>query len=376
MSRRVSQAAVCAVTSTEIIMNPSPAALQTTPAGPVELPYADALQMAIALHRDMRLDGAEKLYRRLLDIQPDDANAQHFLGMLLYRRGRREDRAEAFELFCSSIAIDPGVAAWHNNLGNALLDGGQVGAAAAAYARCSELDPDNVEVLNNLGCLLRGLGRTGEAETALRRALDARPDSPTRTPTTPRCWRFPAACPRPLRIASGRSSCSRSTRARKLLGVVYAQSGRLDEAARMFREWLAEEPGNVQARHHLAAVTGQGLPERAPGGHVVDVFDKFAGKLRRPAGGARIPGAASGRRGPRRAARRRSALARRARRRLRHGSLRAVAGTVRQAAGGSRPVDRHARQGPPARSRTAATATGAATCCARSPPPASTPSTL
>ena len=250
------------------------------PGAPVELSYADALQMAIGLHRDLRLDGAETLYRRLLQLQPDDPNAQHYLGMLLYRRGRPGDRAEALERLCGSIRIDPGVAAWHNNLGNALLDGGQVDAAAAAYARCGELDPGNVEVLNNLGCLLRGLGRTEEAEAALRRALDARPDFADAHSNYATLLALAGRLPEAFaHYARALELQPLDPRARKLLGVVYAQSGRLDEAARMFREWVAEEPGNVQARHHLAAVTGQGVPERAPDDYVVDVFDKFAGSF-------------------------------------------------------------------------------------------------
>lgn len=73
-----------------------------------ELSFADALRVAVALHRDGRWDGAETLYRRLLQLQPDDANAQHFLGMLLHRRGKRD---EALALLERSIAIDPTVAA-------------------------------------------------------------------------------------------------------------------------------------------------------------------------------------------------------------------------------------------------------------------------
>ena len=236
--------------------------------------------MAVSLHRDSRWDGAETLYRRLLQLQPEDPNAQHFLGMLLYRRGRPADRAEAFELLCSSIAIDPGVAAWHNNLGNALLDDGQVDAAAVAYARCAELDPGNVEVLNNLGCLLRGLGRTTEAEAALRRALDARPDFADAHSNDATLLALAGRLPEAFaHYARALELQPLDPRARKLLGVVYAQSGRLAEAADMFREWVAEEPDNVQARHRLAAVTGQDVPERAPDDYVVDVFDKFAGSF-------------------------------------------------------------------------------------------------
>lgn len=243
----------------------------------VELTYDDALRLAVSLHRQGRIEGAETLYRRLLQLEPDDPNAQHYLGMLLGQRGRHQDRAEAIERLRSSIDIDSSVAAWHNNLGNALLDGGDVDAAASAYARCSELDPGNVEVLNNLGCLLRGLGRMAEAEEVLRRALDARPDFADAHSNYALLLAATQRLPEALtHFVHSLELGPRNPRTRRLLGLFYTQNGRLGEAAEIFREWVADEPDNVQARHHLAAVTGQDVPERASDGYVIDVFDRFA----------------------------------------------------------------------------------------------------
>jgi len=151
---------------------PTPA----TSATEVELSFDEALRMAMSLHREMRLDGAEALYRRLLQLVPDDANTRHFLGMLLYQRGRPAERDEAIRLMTESVQADPMVAAWHNNLGNALLEGHEHEAAALAYQRCIDLDPRNVEALNNQGCLLRGLGRPAEAEASFLAALAIFPD--------------------------------------------------------------------------------------------------------------------------------------------------------------------------------------------------------
>ncbi len=243
----------------------------------VELSYGEALTMAMGLHRDMRLDGAEALYRRLMQVQPDDPNVQHFLGMLLYQRQRLADRDEAIRLMTASVVADPSVAAWHNNLGNALLEGGAHEEAAAAYQRCSALEPDNVEALSNLGCLLRALGRHAESAQCFEQALTLQPDfAPahanyaTLLATTGHLPQAQQHYARALELQPLNPT------ARKLLGVVYAQSGRLAQAAEVFREWVAMEPDNVQARHHLAAVTGEAVPERACDAYVVDVFDRFA----------------------------------------------------------------------------------------------------
>ena len=259
------------------VMITSTADSPPAPPDAVELTYEDALRLAVRMHRDGRVDGAEVLYRRLLELEPDDPNALHYLGMLLGQRGRRQDRAEALQRLRDSIRIDPSVAAWHNNLGNVLLDGSEVDAAASAYARCSELDPGNVEVLNNLGCLLRGLGRTAEAEAVLRRALDARPDFADAHSNYALLLAATRRLPEALtHFVHSLELRPRNARTRRLLGLVYTQNGRLDEAAEVFREWAADEPDSVQARHHLAAVTGQDVPERASDDYVVDVFDSFA----------------------------------------------------------------------------------------------------
>lgn len=242
-----------------------------------EVTYDEALKMAIGLHREGRWDAAEKLYRRLLSFQPGDANAMHFLGMLLHQRGQRD---EALPLLQRSVQIDPTVAAWHNNLGNALLDAGRGQEAAEAYERSFDLDPDNLDVLNNLGCMLMRLKRFDEAEVSLRTALERDPDHAdahfNMASLLSRVGRLPQA---QQHFARSLELKPQDTRTRRLLGIVYAQAGRLEEAATVFREWLAAEPESVQARHHLAAVTGHAVPERAPDDYVVDVFDNFAGSF-------------------------------------------------------------------------------------------------
>lgn len=246
-------------------------------AAEVELSFDDALRMAMSLHRDMRLDGAEALYRRLLQLVSDNPNVKHFLGMLLYQRGRSAERDEAIRLMTESVQADPTVAAWHNNLGNALLEGHEHEAAALAYGRCIELDAGNVEARSNLGCLLRGLGRVEEAEATFKQALALDPDA----------WNVHANYATLLanarRIPEAQAHYLRSLElqpvnpvASKLLGVMYAQTGQLDKAATIFRDWLAKEPESAQARHHLAAVSGEDVPDRASDGYVAEVFDHFS----------------------------------------------------------------------------------------------------
>lgn len=253
----------------------SPARRFSPPPPPrARVDWRQAVAGVIAMHRAGRLDEAEPLYRQLLQALPDDANLQHFYGVLLYQRARLD---EALERVRRSIALDPTVASWHNNLGNMLLDRQQADEAAQAYQRCLALDADNLEVRNNLACLLRLGGRLDEAEALLREAIARAPDYCDAHSNLAMVLatqdRMDEALDAGARAIELRPDNPRS---RKLLGVLYAQRGRREMAAQVFRAWLAQSPDDPEARHHLAAVTGEDVPARAADAYVVEVFDKFA----------------------------------------------------------------------------------------------------
>lgn len=239
-----------------------------------ELTYDDALRLAMSLHQDRRVLAAEKLYRKLIEVRPDDPNPLHFLGVLLHQDGKSE---EALALIDRSLEMDPGVASWHNNRGNVLLLLQRADEARIAYERCRELEPGNPAVSNNLACLLRALGEVDAAEALWRELLSREPqfaDGHTNLAnllaTTGRIQEGMKhfAVSLELRPDDGRAN--------RMVGLIYANAGQLDKAAEAFRRWVAAEPDNPQPRHHLAAVTGQGAPERAPDAYVSSLFDAFS----------------------------------------------------------------------------------------------------
>lgn len=64
--------------------------------------------------------------------------------------------------------------------------------------------------------------------------------------------------------------------ARRLLALAHCVIGDVDEAVRIFDEWLAEEPGDPIALHMRAACKGRDVPARASNGFVERTFDCFA----------------------------------------------------------------------------------------------------
>jgi predicted TPR repeat methyltransferase len=61
-----------------------------------------------------------------------------------------------------------------------------------------------------------------------------------------------------------------------MLGLAYYTMGCVDEAAKVYRDWMAEEPDNPLPRHYLEACTGEAVPDRADDAYVEATFDAFA----------------------------------------------------------------------------------------------------
>lgn len=243
-------------------------------AAEVEMSAPELLAFAMRLHKEHRLDAAEKCYRGLLEVDADNATAKHYLGVLLRQRGKG---AEGLALIQQSIAQDADVASWHNNLGNVFLEEGRFEEAVVAYALCSALDADNLEVLNNLGVLLRRLNRKEEAEVSLKKAIlrdptfgDAHANLATLYTTMERMTEAFS------HFADALALKPADANTRRLLVIALGKAGRLEEGRKHCLEWLALEPDDPKAQHFLAAYGGTDVPERASDQFVVDEFDGFA----------------------------------------------------------------------------------------------------
>ncbi|MBM3568950.1 MAG: tetratricopeptide repeat protein [Alphaproteobacteria bacterium] len=123
---------------------------------------------ALAHHRAGRLHQAEPIYRARLKQAPDDADAAHFLGVLLAQTGRA---AEAERHLARASGRDPSNAELWFNYGAVLNLLGRRQGAVTAFRRVLDLAPNHVGAANNLGGCLAALGRHDEAVPAFERAI-------------------------------------------------------------------------------------------------------------------------------------------------------------------------------------------------------------
>jgi tetratricopeptide (TPR) repeat protein len=138
------------------------------------LSFAQAHQVAVTFHQQGLLRQAEQMYRTLLRAVPRHADTLHRLGALSNQLGRS---GEAIDLIGRAIAIEPGSAPAHNDLGIALAAAKRPQEALAAYQKAVALEPGNVEAHNNLGTMLLGLGHADQAIAHFERALALRPNA-------------------------------------------------------------------------------------------------------------------------------------------------------------------------------------------------------
>lgn len=244
------------------------------PAAPQHMPARQALLTAMQLHQNGYWDAAQELYERLIKLDPRNANALHYLGVLLHAREKSEEGIKRIE---QSIALDPKVPDWHSNLGNVLLNLGRLEEAADAYARAVALAPNNAAVLNNLGALRRAQDRFEEAESAYFKALELDPTRGDAHNNLANLYNQMGQIELSLKhFCEALILNPKLHSARKMLGLAYYTLRRFDEAAKVYRDWVAEEPDNPVPRHYLAACTGEAVPDRATDGYVEKTFDDFA----------------------------------------------------------------------------------------------------
>jgi Flp pilus assembly protein TadD len=129
--------------------------------------------LATQHHQAGRLPQAEQLYRQVLALRPDHADAMYLLGVVAHQMGHGD---LAVDLIHRAIALRPNSPQAHTNLGNVLVDRGQLDQAIAAFRQAIALKPDMPEAHGNLGVALRKTGRLDEAIAAFRQAIALRPN--------------------------------------------------------------------------------------------------------------------------------------------------------------------------------------------------------
>jgi predicted TPR repeat methyltransferase len=246
-------------------------------AAPPTPPLRHALECAVDLLRTEQLDAADAALDEILRAVPEQPDALHFQGILRHAQGRSD---EGIALIRRALARMPAEAGAWNNLGNVLVESQRLDEAVEAYrmgVTVADGRPASAEPLNNLGTLQRLRLDWPAAERSCRAALKARPDF------VDAWYNLSLALLGQGRVAEGLQANSqavtlapRHLQPRDQVIRALLLQGEREQAAALYREWLAEEPHNPVVQHQLAACLGNTAPARASDAYVEQVFDSFA----------------------------------------------------------------------------------------------------
>jgi tetratricopeptide (TPR) repeat protein len=144
--------------------------VQTRPFHP-----GQALQEALALHRQGRLRDAEKIYARIVKASPVNFDALHLLGLV---KAESRQFGEAYRLISAALKINPGVADIWSNFANVLHALKREPEALDAIDKALALRPNDSGLLQQRGHALLSLARPQEALAAFDASLAGAPQNP------------------------------------------------------------------------------------------------------------------------------------------------------------------------------------------------------
>lgn len=193
---------------------------------------AEALRVALEHHQAGRLEAAEQIYRQVLEVQPDQPDAVHLVGVIAHQVGNQQ---EALARIARAVQLRPNDAAFHNSLAAAQLAADQPNEAIESCRRALTIEPEFAEAANNLGLALSAVGRHGQALAVLETAVATNP----------------------------RNADLRST-----LAMVLRRLGRLDQAEWEARAALQIDPHSAEACN----VLGMAAQDRQDASRAADYF--------------------------------------------------------------------------------------------------------
>ena len=198
------------------------------------------LNSAQAAHREGQFDQAESLYKKVLEQNPNDPDALHFLGLLYFQRAQRAEGIAWVRRSLEQFPDNPH--AW-NNLANMLVAADAEDEAIKAYVRATEIEPELVTAWYNLGICYRRTKQIEKSVEAFCKAVELQPAD---------------------------------TIVYERFGMLLYGLGRFKQAADVYRQWLKIDAGNPVPRHMLAAMTGEDVPARADDAYLKQLFDRFS----------------------------------------------------------------------------------------------------
>lgn len=130
------------------------------------------MEKALAHHQAGRLKEAEEYYRQVLRLEPQEADANNLLGVLLFQSKRAP---EGLGYLSTATKVKPTEAMFFYNYAIALRAAGKADEAAGAFAKCVELNPEHADAQLALADYFLKRKRFDEAIGVLQKFVNLKP---------------------------------------------------------------------------------------------------------------------------------------------------------------------------------------------------------
>lgn len=133
----------------------------------------DLFQQALSYHKNGKLNDAQKIYKKILKVNPRHFDALHNMAVIL---AQKKQFFEALMLFESAVKTNPNHAEVYNNRGILFYDLKRFDDAIQNYDKAIQLKPNYAEAYNNYGNTLKELKCFDEALLAYDKAIQLKPN--------------------------------------------------------------------------------------------------------------------------------------------------------------------------------------------------------
>jgi tetratricopeptide (TPR) repeat protein len=203
--------------------------------------YYRISDVATDLMQKSQYQAAVAEWQKALELVPSSATSHNNLGFSLVQTGRV---VEAIPHYEKALELSPDYAEAHNNFGLALAKTGRPDQAVAHYEKALELNPELASAHINLGVVEARANRIDEAIRHFEKAIACKPDPVHARQARLNLGLALATAQRwaeaiPHFLEADKLSGGRDPVVLDLLGSVYAELGRYEEALRAAQKALA-----------------------------------------------------------------------------------------------------------------------------------------
>ncbi len=146
----------------------------TAPSENQTLSIQQAIDLGVEHQNSGRLPEAERIYRKILQAEPDQPVALYLLGVIAYQVG---DKDSAIDLISRALSIEPNYAEAHYHLGHIFGNTNNHREAAASYQKALAINPEYANAHHSLGKVLSKLDLWEEAVPMFEKAIALNPDN-------------------------------------------------------------------------------------------------------------------------------------------------------------------------------------------------------